>query len=193
MSEPKLHPYQLLDSGHENRLHIHLTSPIPDSKLHPVDESLRGVHGKEEFTTFSKLPPCSPDTAARLCRQLLIQILPAIEENNIESFNLGIHELQITMGEYFASAQGGRYTSKAVGDAIGYLGSSGIKGVGQSSWGPTGFAFFDSETQAHSTMRDLQSKFAGYTELQYKIVSGRNTGAVIEKKDLVSLSKVNRS
>ena len=158
-----------------------------------IDKSKRGVYGEDEFASFSELPPFSSETAAQLCRHVLMQILPAIKEENIELFNLGIYELQQSLGEYFASAQGGRYTSTLVGNAIAYLESLGVKGVGQSSWGPTGFVFFDSETQAHTMMRDLQTKFPDNSELEYKIVSGRNTGAIIEKKDLVPLSKANRS
>ena len=76
-----------------------------------------------------------------------MQILPAICEQNIDVFNLGIYELQKCIGEYFASAQGGRYTSRvrSSGKCV-ILESLSVKGVGQSSWGPTGFAFVDSET-----------------------------------------------
>ena len=188
----------LVDAGRDTESKVppivsRLEFPLNWRVLLVLDESIQGVHGQDEITSFSSLPPFSSDTAARLCRYVLMQILPAIYEKNIELFNLGIYELQRSMGEYFASAQGGRYTSKLVGNVISYLESLGVKGVGQSSWGPTGFAFFDSETQAHTLMRELQAKFADNPELKYKIVSGRNNGALIEKKDLVPLSKVNRS
>ena len=75
-----------------------------------------------------------------------------------------------------------------------------MKGVGQSSWGPTGFAFVDSETSAHSMLRKLQSKF-NHKDLNFKIVSGRNIGAIvkdleeadIEKQDVTFLSESNKS
>ena len=49
--------------------------------------------------------------------------------------------------------------AETVAEACNHLESLGVKGVGQSSWGPTGFAFVDSETQAHLMLRKLQSKF----------------------------------
>ena len=162
------------------------------------DKSQRGLHGLDEVSSFSTLPDFSAQTAADLCRLVLMQILPAVSEQNIDVFNLGIYELQRCIGEYFASAQGGRYTSAAVAKAGAYLESQGVKGVGQSSWGPTGFAFVDSETQAHTMLRKLQKKFENNKDLDFKIVSGRNTGALIEEKGFsqqktVSLSKSNRS
>ena len=163
-----------------------------------LDTSQRGLHGQDEVSSFATLPDFSAQTAADLCRLVLMQILPAISEQNIDVFNQGIHELQRCIGEYFASAQGGRYTSAAVAQAGAYLESQGVKGVGQSSWGPTGFAFVDSETQAHTMLRKLQKKFENNKDLDFKIVSGRNTGALIVEKEFaqqetVSVSKSNRS
>lgn len=144
------------------------------------DVNCQGLHGNDERASFSALPSFSSQTAAHLCRLTMMQILPAVSEENIEVFNQGIYELQKCLGEFFASAQGGRYTSPSVGKAIRYLESLGIQGVGQSSWGPTGFAFVDSETQAHTLLRELQTKFSNNQDLQFKIVSGRNTGAAIQ-------------
>ncbi len=165
------------------------------------DQGQRGLHGQDEDASFAALPDFSSQTAEELCRLVLMQILPAVSEQNIEVFNLGIYKLQKCIGEYFASAQGGRYTSPAVADANNFLESLGIKGVGQSSWGPTGFAFVDSETNAHLMLRKLQSKFGENKDLSFKIVSGKNVGALvkdleetdIEKQNITSLSKSNKS
>ena len=157
------------------------------------DLNCRGLHGKDEHAYFSASSSFSSQTASYLCRLVLMQILPAISEQDIDVFSQGIHELQRCLGEFFASAQGGRYTSAAVGNVIAHLESLGIQGVGQSSWGPTGFAFVDSETQAHTLLRELQTKFNNNQEIQFKIVSGRNTGAVIKQQDIVSLSNAVKS
>ena len=148
------------------------------------DPDEQGIHGDEEYSSFAKLAPFSAETAAELCRLVMLQILPAICEQNIDLFNLGIYKLQACIGEYFAPVQGGRYTSASVVEAITYLESQGVQGVGQSSWGPTGFAFVDSETQAHSLLRDLQNKFSNKNNLEFKVVSGRNAGALIEENNI---------
>ena len=193
----------LVDAGRNTESHV---PPIISRMKFPsnwrviliFDLSYRGLYGEDEHASFSALPLFSSQTAAYICRLVLMQILPAIGEQNIEAFSKGIYEIQRCLGDFFASAQGGRYTSASVGDVVTYLESLGIQGVGQSSWGPTGFAFIDSETQAHIILRELQSKFSDNQNLQFKIVSGRNIGAKIEKRnvqqqDIVSLPKAIKS
>ena len=96
---------------------------------------------------------------------------------------MGVREIQQRVGDYFAPAQGGRYTSAAVAEVIEYLIGKNIPGVGQSSWGPTGFAFFDSDVAAHSMLRELQSQFTHLPQLGYKVVKGNNEGAVMKLAD----------
>ncbi len=100
-------------------------------------------------------------------------------ENNIQEFGMGVREIQQRVGDYFAPAQGGRYTSTGVAEIIEYLIEKNIPGVGQSSWGPTGFAFFDSDVGAHSMMRELLTKFTHLPQLSYKVVQGNNEGSVM--------------
>jgi len=158
-----------------------------------LDTSTRGLHGNDEHASFSALTPFTSEKAAYLCHLVMMKILPGLCEEKISIFSEGIYALQSCLGEYFASAQGGRYTSRIVGNVINHFESMGIQGVGQSSWGPTGFAFIDSETQAHTVLRELQTKFSENNNLQFKIVSGRNTGAKIEQQDIVSLPQANKS
>ena len=59
------------------------------------------------------------------------------------------------VGAHFAPAQGGVFTSPRVGAAMAALDAMGAHGTGQSSWGPTGFAFADSEDTAQNLRRGL--------------------------------------
>jgi beta-RFAP synthase len=143
------------------------------------DSSDLGLHGAPESDAFSTLPRFSDNCAGFLSRQVLARILPGVIENNIQEFGMGVREIQQRVGDYFAPAQGGRYTSAAVAEVIKYLIGKDIPGVGQSSWGPTGFAFFDSDVAAHSMLRELQSQFTHLPQLGYKVVQGNNKGAVM--------------
>lgn len=153
--------------------------PFPEAWriLLVLDQSDSGLHGSSESDAFSTLPRFSDQCAGFLSRQVLARILPGLVENNISEFGLGVSEIQARVGDYFAPAQGGRYTSEAVAQVIEYLTEKQVPGVGQSSWGPTGFAFFDSDTAAHSMLRELQSRFTHLPQLEYKVVKGDNTGA----------------
>ena len=143
------------------------------------DRSDLGLHGTSESDAFTTLPRFSDACAGHLSRQILARVLPGIIENNIRDFGIGVREIQQRVGDYFAPAQGGRYTSGAVADVIEYLIGKDIPGVGQSSWGPTGFAFFDSDLAAHSTLKELQTEFSHLQQLSYKVVQGNNKGAII--------------
>ncbi len=70
-------------------------------------------------------------------------------------------ELQRIVGDHFASAQGGRFASARVAAALARLEAEGVTCVGQSSWGPTGFAVVESEAVAAQAVALLEKEFAG--------------------------------
>ena len=108
-----------------------------------------------------------------------MQALPALVEADLPAFGAAISDIQRRVGQHFTPAQGGPFASRQVGEAITALGALGAHGLGQSSWGPTGFAFAASADEAESLVRRL--KEAGGTEgLDIRIVEGRNDGARIE-------------
>ena len=51
-------------------------------------------------------------------------------------------------------------------------------GVGQSSWGPTGFILTDSDTAAHKLTKEIKQNFL-CKDLQIETISGRNKGSEI--------------
>ena len=83
------------------------------------------------------------------------------------------------MGRYFASLQGGPYTSATVSDVLRWLGGRGLTGIGQSSWGPTGFAFVPSEPEGEALLREARSRFSR-EGLRFELAHGRNQGAEID-------------
>jgi beta-RFAP synthase len=155
--------------------------PLPESWRIVLlfDHNLQGVHGVTERKIFQSLPRFSPELAAHLCRLTLMQVLPAAVENDLPRFGEGIDMLQDAMGTYFSEVQGGPYTSRRVGRALAWLKEEGVKGIGQSSWGPTGFAFVSDDAQGHEVLAGL--KRAGLTDgLDIWLTRVRNKGAVIE-------------
>jgi beta-RFAP synthase len=141
------------------------------------DQAVRGLHGDQEVAAFQALPPFTDAVADRLCRVLLMQTAPALAEKNIDSFGRGIAELQRTVGDHFAAAQGGRYSSVRVAEVLNWLEESGAPGVGQSSWGPTGFAILASEAQARELLQQTRKRWPPSSGLAFRIVQGRNRGA----------------
>lgn len=138
-----------------------------------------GVHGHDEASAFAALVPMPEIDAARICRLVLMKALPGLAEQDIVSFGGAIEQLQILLGNYFAAAQGGgHFTSPAVGNVLAALRAAGAHGIGQSSWGPTGFAFASSAKQAEG-LAQIAIKHPAGEGLDIQVCSGLNRGAEI--------------
>jgi beta-ribofuranosylaminobenzene 5'-phosphate synthase len=144
-----------------------------------LDPARRGIHGAEEVTAFGKLPPFPEDDAARLCRLVIMKMLPAAAEEDIVSFGAAIKDIQECLGDYFAAAQGGSpFTSPDVAAVLAALDREGAYGIGQSSWGPTGFAFSAAPAEADRLARIAQQHPRG-RGLDIRVCAGFNHGAEI--------------
>jgi beta-ribofuranosylaminobenzene 5'-phosphate synthase len=155
--------------------------PVPDEwrVILLFDHNVQGVHGPAERQAFQNMPPFPPELAAHLCRVTLMQALPAVVEGDVIRFGEAVDTIQNVMGNHFAVAQGGPYTSKRVGKALTWLKAQGLKGIGQSSWGPTGFAFVGNATLGQEFVNKL--KQADLDEgLEITLTRVRNQGATVE-------------
>ena len=125
--------------------------PVPESwrVLVILDPQRQGIHGPEEGLTMAALPPMRAAEADRLCRLVLMQALPALVDQDLANFGAAVKELQMVLGDYFAPVQGGaRFMSPDVATVLDVLDRAGASGIGQSSWGPTGFAFAPTAQEA---------------------------------------------
>ncbi len=109
-----------------------------------------------------------------------MQLVPGLKEADITAFGTALTEIQRIVGDHFAAAQDGSpWTSPAVGDLLKRAAEQGATGIGQTSWGPTGFGFIPSQDVAdrlyHSLVGDAKAR-----GLELAIVRGRNAGATIE-------------
>jgi beta-RFAP synthase len=145
------------------------------------DQSHQGVHGAQEIAAFKELPEFPAESSAILCRHVLMQALPAIAERDLKSFGKAIQALQTLTGDYFAPAQGGaRYTSPIVAQALTMLEQAGVDCFGQSSWGPTGFAVFENQTQAEILLQELKAKFSREASLKFVLTKANNQPSQLE-------------
>jgi beta-ribofuranosylaminobenzene 5'-phosphate synthase len=155
---------------------VHLDIPDTWRFILVFDERGQGLHGQEEIQAFKKLPPFPKQEAACLCYLLLMQGLPAVAENNIIPFGEVITRLQRSVGEHFASAQGGVFTSPEVAEAMQWLTQQGAVGIGQTSWGPTGFCVIDGPELAVSITQQARENFVHVDKLSFVTASARNSG-----------------
>jgi beta-ribofuranosylaminobenzene 5'-phosphate synthase len=139
-----------------------------------LDPAHAGLSGGAERDAFAALPPMSDATAAAICRRVLMGILPAAAEADLAAFGQALTSVQALLGTHFAAAQGGAFSSPRVGAAVAQLGALGATGLGQSSWGPTGFAFAADPDQA----RWLAGRLAA-EDVTLLVCGVQNDGAAI--------------
>jgi beta-RFAP synthase len=139
------------------------------------DKGHSGVYGTQELAAFQNLPHFPEASAALLCRKVLMQALPAIAERDLSAFGQAIQTLQAVTGDYFAPAQGGgRYTSPLVAKVLSQLQVNGVHCLGQSSWGPTGFAIFENQLEAETQLNQLNATFGHEQTLQFLLTKANN-------------------
>ncbi|SAK98145.1 hypothetical protein AWB79_07566 [Caballeronia hypogeia] len=140
------------------------------------DTSREGLHGDDEKRGLASLAPFPAKLAAHLSHLVLMRILPAVAESDFETFANAICDLQQTIGEYFAPVQGGVFASPAVARALEAVAAEQKAGIGQTSWGPVGFAFVASAQDAERALAAARRVSPG-APLAFTVASGRNRGA----------------
>ncbi|ACC75511.1 beta-ribofuranosylaminobenzene 5'-phosphate synthase family protein [Paraburkholderia phymatum] len=153
--------------------------PFPDDwRIVLIDDTTReGLHGDEEKRGLAALPPFPHTLAAEVCHQLLMRVLPGMAQGDFDAFAAGVSDIQQSIGEYFAPVQGGVYSSPAVAAAMQAIAANQTAGVGQSSWGPTGFAFVQSSRHADDALAAARAATRAFPGIVCSVTRGRNCGA----------------
>lgn len=175
----------LIDGGrgaHESAPPLTLRADFPEAwrALLILDHGRAGVSGEAETEAFAALPAFPQSAAAHICHLILMKMVPGLKEHDIAAFGTALTEIQEIVGRHFAVRQGGSpWTSPAVGHLAAKIRALGATGIGQSSWGPTGFAFVDSPESADRLYHSLVQE-AKANRLEIVIARGRNSAAQID-------------
>lgn len=157
-----------------------------------MNKQQQGVHGQTEVEAFKTLAKFPLKYSQHICHLTLMQLLPALVEENIDLFGAAITEIQALIGQHFAPVQGGQYACQPIATLLQHAQSLGFGGVAQSSWGPTACIFTDSQSQADRLITALREVMATDTSLQdIELLSaaGVNQGADITIDNQTSINK----
>jgi beta-ribofuranosylaminobenzene 5'-phosphate synthase len=136
--------------------------------------------GDRERTAFARTRPA--DRALSLTDRLRSlaydTVVPAVRDADFDTFAQSIFEFNRLAGEPFHDDQGGPYAGAEVACVIDELIEMGALGVGQSSWGPTVFAFCRDADEAERLAERARARFSSATEVT--VTAANNTGARIE-------------
>lgn len=138
-----------------------------------------GLSGAAERDAFRQLPTMRQATTDRLCRIVLTELLPAVLVADFESCGESLYEYGRTVGEYFAPVQGGVYANRGAAKLAETLRRQGIRGVGQTSWGPTLFVLMPDEEAAGRLRADLGHD-SSRRDWRFEIARPLNRGAEVQ-------------
>tara|TARA_R110002049_G_scaffold2750_2_gene21379 strand:- start:82550 stop:83572 length:1023 start_codon:yes stop_codon:yes gene_type:complete len=105
------------------------------------------VSGEAESQQFGLLPRAPAQRRDELRSIITDAMLPAARRQDFDAFTAAVHQYNHGSGELFQTVQGGPYNGPHVTQLVQWLVRQGVRGVGQSSWGPGVFAWFESESQ----------------------------------------------
>jgi len=137
-----------------------------------------GLSGESETKAFTDIPPVSQKVTDQLLDIIQSQLLPGLTAKDFNSFTNAVESYGHLAGSCFEAIQGGPYNGRALNQRVAWLKKQGARGVGQSSWGPTLFCFFDSKDAAKEFKRNLGTEGSGQ-KLIVEIVKPDNQGAVV--------------
>jgi beta-RFAP synthase len=139
-----------------------------------------GLHGDMEMRAFAQLAQSDVALAAteRLARLALLGLLPCLLERDFAGFSEAVHEFNAKNGELFATTQGDVYASPQSKQLVTLMRQWGVRGVGQSSWGPTLFALVEGEAQGQALMRRLRESCGSSCVVD--MTAAQNSGATVE-------------
>jgi len=144
-----------------------------------IPNQTQGLSNSQENHAFDKLTQMPAGDVGQICRLTMLKLLPALAENDIESFGDALTKIQVLTGNHFAQAQGGTYASPACGECIEFMKKTGAHGVGQSSWGPALYAVVKQE-QANQTLAKVKAYLKEGVGGEAFIAKANNKGAVIK-------------
>jgi len=140
----------------------------------------RGLSGAAERSAFATLPPVAPATTVALQREAHENLLPAARAADFDRFSDSLYRFGYRAGMCFAVEQGGPFASPRIQRLVESIRLLGVRGAGQSSWGPTVFALLPDQASAETFVAAVRPKLDGPHTIT--IAQPCDTGAVITQQ-----------
>ena len=135
-----------------------------------------GLSGVAEQHAFQRLSSMSESTTAKLCRTLLLDLLPGIVDHDFPTVSEALWDYGKTVGEYFLPVQQGLFADVRMARLADQLRRDGLPGIAQTSWGPTIAVMCPSSMVASQVVQQLQHH-GPWSDCRIQHVQARNRGA----------------
>jgi beta-ribofuranosylaminobenzene 5'-phosphate synthase len=130
-----------------------------------VPQAGRGLSGAAEARAFEQLPSPPDQEVERVAHLVLMQLLPALVEDDVTSFGAALSAIQRITGSWFAAEQGGVFAPGPTQRLVAEMAAGGAVGVGQSSWGPAAYGLVESAAAAAALARRIQQSLGDRGEV----------------------------
>lgn len=137
-----------------------------------------GLYGEAEQVAFASQPPMSHVLTGELCRIVLMDWLPALIETDFARVSTAMYEFGLLVGRFFEAAQGGVFAHPRMARLVERLRAHGVKGIAQTSWGPTLAVLCASDAEAHQLVNDFTHE-DDWSDCVFRVVEPLNRGASI--------------
>ena len=176
----------LVDGGHKGKTEFLPSSasgkfgpgPIiarydfPDWAIVLAIPNLRGASDKREIDVFQKQCPLPLNEVQELCHVILMEMLPAVVEHDIESFGRSINRVQ-TIGFKRRELELQPFCAHLVQ----FMRENGAIGAGMSSFGPVVYGITDGKRLLKAVRSYLDDTIGG----KVRAVKAQNTGAYVQE------------
>ena len=174
----------LVDRG---KLSDELLAPLDFQSDFPIEwdivllnlKNCQGVSGVQEMNAFDRLVPSSEQHRSAMIEMVKSDIIPGVLQKDYDQFGEAIFEFGLRSGLMFEAVQGGAYQSEPVAELVNQVRTSGVKAVGQSSWGPCVFAITPGQNQTSDLTKRLTDCYG--KELEVVVTKAANQGSQISK------------
>ncbi|MCP4192912.1 MAG: hypothetical protein GY768_20045 [Planctomycetaceae bacterium] len=139
-----------------------------------------GLSGKVETKAFKQLPSVPPSTTQALIEEVTTSMLPAARNGDFAQFSNSVYRYGFQAGECFTEQQGGPFANRQLESWVAAIRKQGCAGVGQSSWGPTLFAFHPTQAEALAFMKWFRAEFDAGPEIELTSSGLNNRGVEIQ-------------
>ena len=177
----------LVDAGHPvaggfGELACRLPMPPEWRFLLASPKHRSGLSGTAERRAFETLEPMPAAMNAELCRVIVMDWLPAVTAADFEGFCAALDAFGGLVGEYFSPVQGDVFANQHMSLLAKELRAGGVRGIAQSSWGPT-IAVSCADLDAAEELDAALSNDRKWDDCEFRIVRPLNEGAHVVVND----------
>lgn len=148
---------------------------FPDWNIVLAIPNTKGVHDAEEVDIFKKVCPIPLTEVQEISHVILMQMLPALIEEDIDGFGRAVNHFQ-TAGFKKREVE---LQPKPVLDVMKYMQDNGASGSGVSSFGPVVYGIVESPGEARKLQNEVQRMLNESLGGNVLLTKGRNRGADI--------------